>query len=160
MVIYLDVPEHIRKERMSARNDNQSMIDERIRYDEIAFKDITKYSDNFIYNLDSEKTAEEIAEYLGLSKNNQYQLVTEREIIDKLCQIQMLIRSIHPNVHYIEINMENCFDNPLEYDNNYIISGKNNNNDPTWDYTIWTSDNESGNAKYLKIIVIRLISGN
>lgn len=150
MVIYLDVPEHIRKERMSARNDNQSMIDERIRYDEIAFKDITKYSDNFIYNLDSEKTAEEIAEYLGLSKNNQYKLVTEREIIDKLCQIQMLIRSIHPNVHYIEINMENCFDNPLEYDNNYIISGKNNNNDPTWDYTIWTSDNESGNAKYLK----------
>lgn len=150
IVIYLDVPEHIRKERMSARNDNQSMIDERIRYDEIAFKDIGQYSNHFIPNFDSEQTAEEIAEYLGIAKCNLYKLSAEREIVDKLCQIQTLIRRIHPNVHYIEINMENCFDNPLEYGNNYIISGKNNNNDPTWDYTIWTSDNESGNAKYLK----------
>lgn len=161
IVIYLDVPEHIRKERMSARNDNQSMIDERIRYDEIAFKDIGQYSNHFIPNFDSEQTAEEIAKCLGIAKYNLYKLSAEREIVDKLCQIQTLIRRIHPSVHNIRINMENCFDNPLEYGNNYDIIGydtigcdttgaKDSKIDTIYYLSMCTSDEGSGNAKYLK----------
>ena len=143
-------------ERMARRNDNQSMIDERIKYDEIAFKDIKQYSNNFIPNFDSEQTAEEIAEYLGIAKCDQYKLSAEREIIDKLCQIQTLVRRIHPSVHDIRINMENCFDNPLEYGNNYdiigydIIGAKDSKIDTIYYLSMCTSDEESGNAKYLK----------
>ena len=151
IIVYLDVPAHIRMERMARRNDNQSMIDERIKYDEIAFKDIGQYSNHFIPNFDSEQTAEEIAEYLGIAKCNLYKLSAEREIIDKLCQIQTLIRRIHPSVHNIRINMENCFDNPLEYGNNYdIIGAKDSKRDTIYYLSMCTSDEESGNAKYLK----------
>jgi guanylate kinase len=151
IIIYLDVPAHIRMERMARRNDNQSMIDERIKYDEIAFKDIKQYSNHFIPNFDSEQTAVEIAEYLGIAKCDQYKLSAEREIIDKLCQIQTLVRRIHPSVHDIRINMENCFDNPLEYRNNYIITGaKDSKRDTIYYLSMCTSDEESGNAKYLK----------
>ena len=105
VIVYLDVPTHIRMERMTIRNDNKSIIDERIKYDEIAFKDIKQYSNHFISNFDSEQTAEEIAGYLGISKCSLYKLSAEREIIDKLCQIQTLVRRIHPSVHDIRIHM-------------------------------------------------------
>ena len=150
-VIYLDVPAHIRMERMSKRNDNNSMIEERLKYDETAFKDIRQYSNHFIANFDSKQTAEEIAEYLGIAKYNPDKLDKEREIIDKLCQIQMLVRSIHPNVHDIRINMRHCYDNPLEYGNNYdVIGAKSPEHDSAYYLSISTFDNELGKTKRME----------
>lgn len=150
-VIYLDVPAHIRMERMSKRNDNHSMIEERLKYDETAFKDIRQYSNHFIANFDSKQTVEEIAEYLGIAKYNTDKLDKEREIIDKLCQIQMLVRSIHPNVHDIRINMRHCYDNPLEYGNNYdVIGAKSPEYDSAYCLSISTFDNELGKTKRME----------
>lgn len=154
-VIYLAVPAHIRMERMAKRNDNKSMIDERLKYDEIAFKDIRKYCYHFISNFDSEKTAEEIAEFLGIAKYDSGRLDTEKEIINKLCEIQTLVRSIHPNVHHIKIDMDNCTDTPLEEGNNYSISGTNMSQTEVY-LSICTEDNVWRNEKYLKRVAYRL----
>ena len=154
-VIYLAVPAHIRMERMAKRNDNKSMIDERIKYDEIAFKDIKQYSNHIISNFDSEQTAEEIADYLGIAKCDLYKLSAEREIIDKLCQIQTLVRRIHPNVHHIEIDMDNCTDTPLAEGNNYSISGTNMSQTEVY-LLICTDDDVWRNGKYLKRVAYRL----
>ena len=86
-----------------------------------------------------------------INKQAAEKLDKEREIIDKLCQIQMLVRSIHPNVHDIRINMRHCYDNPLEYGNNYdVIGAKSPEYDSAYCLSISTFDNELGKTKRME----------
>jgi guanylate kinase len=126
IVIYLDVPEDIRRQRMEARNDDTTAIEERLQYDEDAFREINRWCNYSIQNLDSEETAESIAKMIGVAKYDHSELDCEREIVCKLSQIQTLLRSIAPDMDCVSIWLSNCGEVPLQYGNNYYIqcSGK------------------------------------
>lgn len=122
IVVYLDVPDDIRIERMAMRNDSSDMIAERIRYDETVFDGIEDLCNFSISNYDSEKTADAIAELAGYLPENFDELDTEREIITKLCQIQTLLRSIDNNIGKVTIELFDCYEIPLKEDNDFSIS--------------------------------------
>lgn len=121
IVIYLDVPEEIRRQRMESRNDDTTAIEERLRYDEDAFREVNRWCNYSIPNLDSEETSKSIAKMVGVAKYGNSELDVEREIIYKLSQIQTLLRSIAPSVDYASIWMSNCGEVPLQQGNNYHI---------------------------------------
>lgn len=121
VVIYLDVPEDVRKQRMESRNDDATTIEERLRYDEDAFREINRWCDCSIQNLDSEETARSIAKIIGVAKYDHSELDAEREIVCKLSQIQTLLRSIAPNMDCVSIWLSNCGEVPLQQGNNYHI---------------------------------------
>lgn len=138
VVIYLDVPEDVRKQRMESRNDDATTIEERLRYDEDAFREINRWCDYSIQNLDSEETARSIAKIIGVAKYDHSELDAEREIVCKLSQIQTLLRSIAPNMDYASILISNCGEVPLQHGNNYYIQCSD--NDDLTVATIATSD--------------------
>ena len=121
VVIYLDVPEEIRRQRMESRNDDATAIEERLRYDEDAFREVNRWCNYSIPNLDSEETAKSIAKMVGVAKYDHSELDAEREIVYKLSQIQTLLRSIAPNMDYTSIWISNCGEVPLQQGNNYYI---------------------------------------
>lgn len=121
VVIYLDVPEEIRRQRMEARNDDETAIEERLQYDEDAFREINRWCNYSIQNLDSEETAMSIAKMIGVAKYDHSELDAEREIVYKLSQIQTLLRSIAPNMDCVSIWLSNCGEVPLQHGNNYYI---------------------------------------
>lgn len=121
IVVYLDVPVDVRAERMAIRNDNSDMIAERIKYDKTAFDGIEDLCDFSIRNLDSEKTADSIAELAGYLPDDPDDFDTEREIISKLRQIQTLLRRIDSNVGKVNIELFDCCDTPLKGNNNFSI---------------------------------------
>lgn len=121
VVIYLDVPEEIRRQRMEARNDDETAIEERLQYDADAFREINRWCNYSIQNLDSEETATSIAKMIGVAKYDHSELDAEREIVYKLSQIQTLLRSIAPNMDCVSIWLSNCGEVPLQHGNNYYI---------------------------------------
>ena len=121
VVIYLDVPEEIRRQRMESRNDDATAIEERLRYDEDAFREVNRWCNYSIQNLDSEETAKSIAKMVGVVRCDHSELDAEREIVFKLSQIQTLLRSIAPSVDYASIWISNCGEVPLQQGNNYHI---------------------------------------
>ena len=121
VVIYLDVPEEIGRQRMEARNDDETAIEERLQYDADAFREINRWCNYSIQNLDSEETATSIAKMIGVAKYDHSELDAEREIVYKLSQIQTLLRSIAPNMDCVSIWLSNCGEVPLQHGNNYYI---------------------------------------
>lgn len=121
IVIYLDVPEDVRRQRMESRNDDATAIEERLRYDEEAFREVNRWCNYSIPNLDSEETSKSIAKMVGVAKYGNSELDAEREIICKLSQIQTLLRSIAPNMDYASILLSDCGEVPLQQGNNYHI---------------------------------------
>lgn len=121
IVIYLDVPEDVRRQRMESRNDDATAIEERLRYDEDAFREVNRWCNYSIPNLDSEETSKSIAKMVGVAKYGNSELDAEREIVFKLSQIQTLLRSIAPNMDYASIWISNCGEVPLQQGNNYHI---------------------------------------
>lgn len=121
VVIYLDVPEEIRRQRMESRNDDATAIEERLRYDEDAFREVNRWCNYSIQNLDSEETAKSIAKMVGVVRYDHSELDAEREIVFKLSQIQTLPRSIAPSMDYASIWISNCGEVPLQQGNNYYI---------------------------------------
>ena len=138
VVIYLDVPEEIRRQRMESRNDDATAIEERLRYDEDAFREVNRWCNYSIPNLDSEETAKSIAKMVGVAKYDHSELDAEREIVYKLSQIQTLLRSIAPNMDYTSIWISNCGEVPLQQGNNYYIRCSDKENSTV--ATITTSD--------------------
>lgn len=138
VVIYLDVPEEIRRQRMEARNDDETAIEERLQYDADAFREINRWCNYSIQNLDSEETAMSIAKMIGVTKYDHSELDAEREIVCKLSQIQTLLRAIAPNMDYASILISNCGEVPLQHGNNYYIQCSD--NDDLTVATIATSD--------------------
>ena len=138
VVIYLDVPEEIRRQRMEARNDDETAIEERLQYDADAFREINRWCNYSIQNLDSEETATSIAKMIGVAKYDHSELDAEREIVCKLSQIQTLLRAIAPNMDYASILISNCGEVPLQHGNNYYIQCSD--NDDLTVATIATSD--------------------
>lgn len=121
IVIYLDVPEDVRRQRMESRNDDATAIEERLRYDEDAFREVNRWCNYSIQNLDSEETAKSIAKMVGVAKYDHGELDAEREIVYKLSQIQTLLRSIAPSMDCASIWISNCGEVPLQQGNNYHI---------------------------------------
>lgn len=121
IVIYLDVPEDVRRQRMESRNDDATAIEERLKYDEDAFREVNRWCNYSIPNLDSEETARSIAKMVGVAKYDHSELDAEREIVCKLSQIQTLLRSIAPSMDYANIWISNCGEFPLQQGNNYHI---------------------------------------
>lgn len=122
IVVYLDVPSHVRAERMAQRGDSPNMINERIQHDESAFNGIEKLCNYFIDNDNSEETADTIAELVGLSQRSYDDMEVEKEIISKLCQIQTLLRGLNSNIDRIDITLLNCCNAPLKKDNDFGIA--------------------------------------
>ena len=60
IVVYLQVDDNIRKERMKNRGDNIEQIQERLQYDENAFKNAIYITSNIFVNINSEDTADKI----------------------------------------------------------------------------------------------------
>ena len=60
IIIYLQVPDEIRKERMENRGDNDNNIYSRLEYDKEAFKNAKYIATNIIENKNSEETADMI----------------------------------------------------------------------------------------------------
>lgn len=60
LVIYLQVPDEIRRERMAQRGDSLNSINNRLVYDDNAFKNASYIATNIINNVDSEETADKI----------------------------------------------------------------------------------------------------
>lgn len=143
IVVFLDVPSVIRAERMAMRNDNSDMIAERIKYDKTAFDGVEDLCNFSILNLDSEKTADAIAEFARYLPDNPYEFDTEREIIAKLRQIQTLLRRIDSNVGKVNIELFDCCDTPLKGSNNFNISCISANTSKEL-FAIGTADNEDG----------------
>lgn len=118
IAIYLDVSSEIRTERMAARGDSPEMISERIKFDDTAFVGAYNACHHTIINDDSEETASSIARLVGVEK---YEFNNEREIVDKLRQIQTLLRRINPDIDNVKITLSNCADVPLGENNNFSI---------------------------------------
>lgn len=116
--IYIDIPSEIRAERMARRGDSPKKILERIDIDDIAFEWADRICDYTINNSDSEKTANSIARLVGIEE---YEFDTEREIIDKLKQVQTLLQKISPDIDNAEILFSNCSDVPLNGNNRFLI---------------------------------------
>lgn len=143
IIVYLDVPDDIRKRRLVARNDDSNKITERMRHDKTAFSGIESLCNYSIVNLDSEKTADAIAELAGYLPTSIDTMNTEREIITKLCQIQTLLKSIDANVLKTDIELSNCGEVPLKGENNFKISCLSKDGSQKL-FTIGTVDNKSG----------------
>lgn len=122
IVVYLDVPDDVRIERMAMRNDNSDMIAERIRYDKAAFDGIEDLCNFQIANFDSEKTADAIAELAGYIPENFDELNVEREIVTRLCQIQTLLKIKDNNIGKVTIELFDCDEAPLKGNNDFSIS--------------------------------------
>lgn len=118
IAIYLDVPSNVRAERMAARGDSPEMILERIKLDDTAFAKAHDVCQHTIINDDSEETARSIARLVGIEK---YEFDIEREVVDKLKQIQTLLRRVNPDIDNIKITLSNCSSVPLSEDNNLSI---------------------------------------
>lgn len=136
---YLKVPEQERVQRMKARGDSAKAIRERIEYDKNAFRFAEELCTYTIENIDSNTTAKRIYNQvygkpnesadISIEKEKIYEV--EKEIVDKLCQIQTLMKMLNPDINFINIEMNNCENyTPLEisdFGNNIEIWGHNSN---------------------------------
>lgn len=60
LIVYLQVPDEVRKERMKQRGDSNINTLDRLEYDRDAFKNAKYIATNIIENIDSDKTADVI----------------------------------------------------------------------------------------------------
>ena len=136
---YLKVPEQERVKRMKSRGDSAKATKERIEYDKNAFQFAEELCTYTIENIDSNTTAKRIYNQvygkpnesadISIEKEKIYEV--EKEILDKLCQIQTLMKMLNPDINFINIEMNNCENyTPLEisdFGNNIEIWGHNSN---------------------------------
>lgn len=132
---YLKVPEKERVQRMKSRGDSIKAINERIEYDKQAFAYAEVLCTHTIENVDSATTAKQIYNQVygqaddsaDISAAHEKIYDVEKEILDKLCQVQTLMKMLHSDIDYINIEMNHCQKfAPLEISdsgNNIDISG-------------------------------------
>ena len=132
---YLKVPELDRVQRMRIRGDSTQAIKERIEYDKNAFEFAEELCTYTIENIDSSMTARQIYNQVygvtndlaDISAEREKIYNVEKEILDKLCQVQTLMKMLHPNIDYINIGMNNCQDYPplgiSDFGNNIEVCG-------------------------------------
>ena len=135
VTFYLKVPELDRVQRMRIRGDSTKAIKERIEYDKNAFEFAEELCTYTIENIDSSMTARQIYNQVYGATNDSADISAkrekiynvEKEILDKLCQVQTLMKMLHPDIDYINIEMNNCKDySPLEigdFGNNIGVCG-------------------------------------
>lgn len=180
---YLKVPEQERVQRMKARGDSAKAIKERIEYDKNAFEFAEELCTYTIENIDSNMTARQIYNQVYGSTNDSTDISAERdsaehekiynaekEILDKLCQIQTLMKMLHPDIDYINIEMYNCKEYvPLQISdrgNNIYVSGHDYNGKVLINYSTMDDSHKKllrnlkfvgkdGNLQYIPSIQVR-----
>jgi guanylate kinase len=175
---YLKVPEQERVQRMKSRGDSAKAIRERIEYDKNAFEFAEELCSYTIENIDSSMTARQIYNQVYGATNDSADISAEREKIyeveketlDKLCQVQTLMKMLHPDIDYINIEINNCKEYmPLEISesgNNIEVWGHNENGDVVINYSTIDNSNKKllrnlkfvgkdGNLQYIPSIQVR-----